>query len=526
MPRSLATPILKLRYTQRISIILGVPLDSRPRWYAMNKHSRFEYLALAALFITFFGYFAVKVWDIDFWWHVAAGRSILANGAVPSIDPFGIYDANNPWGQTVLKSQWLGQVLLYSAYRWFDLDGIILLRAAVLTFCLVIVYLRCRLAETTSLFSFAVTTLAGLAILQHTGERPQLFSFLYLSLIFLLLDSFIRSGKRWQPYCIPLLMLLWSNTHAGSVLGVAALGLFGVGLLLENWRSGVSLFVPPTQLLLLIATLGAIAMVCTPNGFATLHRIIFVENIFFVGDNPLRDRVSEYAYPWTLWPTTKYYWIFMGVTLASLPGFFDKAYWKQGLVVVVIALISITGYRYIPMFVLLAAPYVGASLNRLLSGIKLPAVAVNLSVIVITLALLAYGFTQGRVFQRGMQEGRFPTGAVTFIKAKQLGGKVFNTMNWGGYLTWQLQGAATVFIDGRMLDPDRLVPYTNILWVTPDGQRFFEQENFDFVLIPYGNTFTGERYPLVAYLQNHPDWQAAYQDTMAYLFVRRSLSVR
>ncbi|MEK7811570.1 MAG: hypothetical protein AAB278_07125, partial [Pseudomonadota bacterium] len=193
--------------------------------FALNERRYFEYIALAALLVTFFGFFAVKVWDIDFWWHIAAGRNILETGVIPSVDPFGVYDAANVTGQTILKSQWLGQVLLYSIYRWFDLDGIILFRAALLTLCLAIVYLRCRLAGAVGLFSFAMTALAGLAIFHHTGERPQLFSFVYLSLIFLLFDSFVSNGKRWLLFGMPLLMLLWSNTHGGSVLGMVALGL-------------------------------------------------------------------------------------------------------------------------------------------------------------------------------------------------------------------------------------------------------------------------------------------------------------
>ena len=82
-----------------------------------------EYSALTAVLVTVFGYFAVKVWDIDFWWHIAAGKAILANGMIPSQDPFGVYDAANIWGQTVLKSQWMGQVLLYSIYRFFERTG-------------------------------------------------------------------------------------------------------------------------------------------------------------------------------------------------------------------------------------------------------------------------------------------------------------------------------------------------------------------------------------------------------------------
>lgn len=486
----------------------------------MNARRSLEYLALAALLIAFFGFFAVKVWDIDFWWHIAAGRNILENGAIPSVDPFGMYDAANACGQTVLKSEWLGQVSLYAVYRWFGLEGIILFRAGLLTLCLFIVYLRCRLVATASLYSLAITALAGLAILHHTGERPQLFSFLLLSLLFLLLDSFMRSGKRWLLYCIPPLVLLWSNTHAGVLMGVAALGLFGIGYVLENRRapSQISRFnTPQNKLMLVVVGLSCAMLVMAPSGLDTFKCIIFQQS------GLVREMVSEYASPWSLWPATLYYWVFIGVALVSFPGFFSKAYLKQGALVLVLGLISVVGYRYIPLFVLVAAPYVAASLNRMLNQVKLPAIAVHLCVLIVALAFLGYGFRHGKVFQHGLQEQRFPVGAVAFIKANKLGGKMFNTMNWGGYLLWNLSGTTTtLFIDGRTLDSYRVVPYTNILWATPEGLRFFEQANFNLALVPYSSAFSAERYPIVTYLHDHPGWQLVYQDGAGYLFAKRA----
>lgn len=480
----------------------------------MNDRKPFEYLALAALLITFFGFFAVKVWDIDFWWHIAAGRNILESGVIPSVDPFGVYDAANVWGQTILKSQWLGQVSLYSIYRWFDLDGIILFRASLLTLCLAIVYLRCRLAGSVGLFSFVMTALVGLVILLHTGERPQLFSFLYLSLIFLFFDGFIRSGKRWLLYCIPLVMLLWSNTHGGSVLGMVAFGAMGACYILEKRWTEKYFNTLQIKLMTLVVCLSAIALVLTPNGFTTFQHIIALES------NPLRDRTSEYASPWSLWPITLYYWVFVAVALVSLPGFFSKTYVQQGFIVLLIGTISLTGFRYIPFFVLIAAPYVAASLSRMSSRFKIPGFAINLSVLMIALAFLGYGFKQGKVFQHGIAEQRYPAGAVGFIKSHKLSGKMFNTMSWGGYLIWNLPSTTTIFVDGRMLDPTRVAPYTNILWTTPEGLHFFEQANFDLALVPYGNAFSGERYPIVAYLLNRPDWKAVYQDRSGYLFAK------
>jgi len=405
--------------------------------------------------------------------------------------------------------------MLYSVYRWFDIDGIIFLRAGLLTLCLATVYLRCRLAGTAGLYALGITALAGMAILHHGGERPQLFSFVYFALIFLLLDGYTRSGKHWLLFSIPLVMLLWSNTHGGAVLGEVALGVYAACHVMESRLASGRFDTPETRRMLSVVVMSAIVLVLAPNGFTTFEHIIALES------NPIRALTSEYASPLEIWRTALFYWIFIGVALLSLPGLFNRIYWKQGAVVFSIGAVSLTGYRYIPFFVLLAAPYVAASLERLLQRIKPNAAIVNLSVMLIALALLGYGYIQGRVFQHGILENKFPSGAVAFIKANKLGGKIFNTMNWGGYLIWNLPGITTEFTDGRMLDPKRIVPYTHILWTTPEGRRFFEQENFDLALVPYGNVFTGERYPLVEYLKNDPDWLTVYRDATGYLFARR-----
>ncbi|MGC2166977.1 MAG: hypothetical protein WA632_13305, partial [Gallionella sp.] len=415
------------------------------------RRSTLEYVALAALLVTFFGFFAIKVWDIDFWWHIAAGRNILENGAIPNADPFGVYDANNIWGQTILKSQWLGQVILFSVFHWFDLDGIIYLRAGLLTACLALVYLRCKLSGTAGVYALLLTSLAGLAILHHTGERPQLFSFLYYSLIFLLLDAHARNGKSWLLYLIPLVMLLWSNTHGGAVLGEVALGLYGAGYLIKLRIANGRLFTAESRPMLIIVCLSAVVLVLAPNGFTTFEHIIALES------NPIRDRTSEYASPFEMGKVATFYWAFVVVAMAALPGFINATYWNLGGLVVAIGIVSLTGYRYIPFFVLMAAPYVAASLQRSFRDHRPPELLSNVAVLFVALVCLVWGFKQERVFQHGTSANRYPSGAVAFIRDSKLSGKIFNTMNWGGYLIWNLSPAITPYVDGRMLDPKRIV---------------------------------------------------------------------
>ena len=200
-------------------------------------------------------------------------------------------------------------------------------------------------------------------------------------------------------------MLLWSNTHGGAVLGMAVLGLFGAGFVLEKrWEAG-HFNTPQIKLMLMVVGLSAVALVLAPNGFTTFKYLVFLEH------SPIRERVSEYAPPWAIWPATLYYWVFIGLAIASLPGLYNKAYIKQGVVMFALGMISMTGYRYIPLFVLLAAPYVAANLSRMLSMVKLPAFAVNLCALVVALILLGNGIKQERVFQHGVLEQSFPVGA-------------------------------------------------------------------------------------------------------------------
>src|SRR6476661_8523982 len=49
----------------------------------------------------------------DFWWHMATGRAIVAQGAIPVIDSFSYTQA----GQPFFNQGWLAQLLMYAIYQ-------------------------------------------------------------------------------------------------------------------------------------------------------------------------------------------------------------------------------------------------------------------------------------------------------------------------------------------------------------------------------------------------------------------------
>jgi hypothetical protein len=482
-----------------------------------------EYAGVAALLLAFFGLYSVKIADIDFWWHIAAGRQILAAGALPGQDPFSVYNAAGVWGQTVLKSQWLGQVFLYEVFGHFGSDGIIFAKAAILTACLALVYARCTMAGAAPLASFAVLFLVGMGLRGYTTERPQLLSFLFFAVMLFLLDWFSRSQRRWPLYLLPPLALVWANSHGGLVLGAVTLLLFAAGYALEGRVLRGMAPRPHSLALGAVAALSAGAILLAPNGLTTFEYLAFLQQ------SEIRERVSEYFTPFSFWgdwanaPFLPYYWAFLLLAVAALFTFFSKERLKESGLVVALALLSLTGYRYVPFFLLLAAPYAAAGLGTLMGRVAWSRVGAGAAAVLVAGWLLASGLRDGSTFQRGVHEASYPVGAVAFMRDNHISGRMFNSMAWGGYLIWNLHPEVRVYIDGRMLDPKRVVPYTHILWLTPQGRYFFERARFDLVLVPDRNRLDGaaEQYPLIAYLQNDPQWQILYRDASGYLFGRR-----
>jgi nucleoside-diphosphate-sugar epimerase len=67
------------------------------------------------------GAFSASVFaDSDTWWHIAAGQSTLAHGAVPGVDPFSFTMPGAPW----TAHEWLSEVFLALAYQAAGLSGV------------------------------------------------------------------------------------------------------------------------------------------------------------------------------------------------------------------------------------------------------------------------------------------------------------------------------------------------------------------------------------------------------------------
>jgi hypothetical protein len=482
-----------------------------------------HYLVLGLFFLVVAGYYAVPLWDSDFWWHIASGRHILQHG-IPDTDPFSVFPvvADVVRNDTVLKGQWLGQVVLYLLFELGGVNAVIAFRVSILLACLGLIYLRSRQLRVGSLVLWGVLILVGLNVAGFGGERPQLLSFLFAALFFTVIDQVEQTHDGRWLLALPVITVLWANSHGGVLLGVALLGLWSVLHWLdtetgrrEKWHW------------LIVAVAVGLASLATPNGLQTYYYLLDLEG------SVLQARTSEYVSSLQLytlghwWPQL---WIYLwyAVALAAVITLARQHRWRPLAVVVFLGGISASSFRYFAFFLFVAAPYVAAGLHELMRARIDPSRRVawvgNVLLVVLLLAVLVIGSARGVLFRGGLYQPAYPVAIADFV-ARQvaengLQGRAFNNMEWGGYLLWRLPPQVQLFIDGRMLDETRFPSYTHMLWATPQGVRLFEQAKFRLVILPYHGRYDPQRYQLIDYLASQAGWRLAYRDAAGVVFVR------
>jgi hypothetical protein len=129
-------------------------------------------------------------------------------------------------------------------------------------------------------------------------------------------------------------------------------------------------------------------------------------------------------------------------------------------------------------------------------------------------------------------------GAADYLTSNGFRGNVFNRYEDGGYLAWRFPPEIKIFIYGRMVYPELLTLYRDVLNnptkpIAPsssDTGRYFYQKVFDdyavnAVIIPAGDSQTGGVVPLTTMLALDNGWALVYARPEALVFLRKTPAV-
>ena len=452
---------------------------------------------------------------------------------------------NKPW----INHEWLSQIIFYSIYNRFGPNGLIALRALIISGVFLLLFFLGYRKE-----NYLIMVLLLLAVLilseQRFMIRPGLFTLLFTAAFLFILNKY-RSAR--YIYVLPLIQLFWVNMHGYFLTGVLIILIYSITETIKRnfrlpfeWSKKNTLSDVQYKRLLGVAFLVILASFVNPNGwkgfmypFITLFRFTGESRIFFRYIFELKPLIAKYGLylPSLVIPWFK---IIIFVSALSFLMNFKRLDIGNLALYVIFLIIALKTNRNIAIFSI--AAYVTMILNfndihfasikisrfkrieELLRGALTIILIIFMSQLVfMNLKDEYYSFEKGKFkkFCFGVGSLSYPEKAVDFIEANNIKGNVLNDFNSGAYFIWRLFPEKKVFIDGRteMYSHWFFKEYNEIFKDEKKIEEITSRYDINCILISYVMNVEIPRRFLKSLYENK-DWALVYVGNHACVFVK------
>jgi len=476
----------------------------------MKKLKLIDWLFLVGLVLVFL----LPPTDPDLGWQLRCGQEIWQREGWCNINKFSVLLEGYNWP----NHHWLYQTVIWGIWgiwsrgagscsaggRW----GLSVLGAVVMGLAFWFWYLATPNLRLEKMSLMSLMALMSWGVFSF-GIRSQILGFLYFNL---LLYIFSRLEQRPKfVWFIPLVMLVWANTHGGSVaLGLVLVGGWGI----KEFKGFKKFKEFKETVLMLVLAVGATLL--NPFGWR-IYQEAWRHFGPLGGGVDLSKQIAEWVPP-----NTGVWWL----VLLSALGLFGWLVveegkegpepeqvrfrvnfgWMEGLLLLPFAFLALKARRNVSFYLALA----GWVAIKSLKGLKgerremreelawLAALGFLFYGLFIRLPLTAKANSSWESYCQQLPVG-CPQKAVEFLKNQppSLRGNIFNRYEWGGFLIWQLP-EYKIFVDGRMpawlarrsfSEGGPVGPYTlylETLQTQPSWEETLDQYKIDWILISPG----------------------------------------
>ena len=476
-----------------------------------------QLLTLAGLLVTL-GVIAFNlkfsVLDLDIWWHLKTGDWIVQHGAVPHNGLFTWTAADRPW----VAYSWGYEVLLSRAYAWFGLVGIGVYGTLLTLGVAYSIFWMVRRLSGQFWTACILAVVACSAFLFNLMPRPVFFSMMLFCVTLTLVLEANRTGRVQLLYWLPLIFVLWANLHIQFIYGLLVVGL----LLAVNLAQRVvasSGWTPawlqaPT---LPLATLAVVFMACLIATCIGPYSYHLYGVIWQYSQAKVPYRMIMELQPLNF----RAYSHFVQLLLMAFAFF---AVGRQSKVdafkLLLLSIASVVAFRTMRDAWFISIPAaaciadtLGGTAEREAGETWLQKLGVA-AVVAIALVVFARSTDfNARGLDRAISSF-LPVNAVNYLRQHPAPGPLYNTMDWGGFLTWYMPDRP-VAIDGRTdLYGDDL---EELFFSTANGAPSYAEDPY---LNEAGVVILQRSNNLASLLQSDPRFRLVYQDGLAVVFVR------
>ncbi len=507
---------------------------------------------------------SLNVADPDLWGHVQYGRDALRDG-LPATTTYSYRAQEYPW----VNHEILAELGLAAVNDTIGGVGLLVMKALLGLGVILLVGRAARKQDAGIVAASALMLLVAAALGRHWMLRPQLISYVSFALLLALLNFCFQGWAgawhlRWPGksseeseetkltydsrrmrylWLVPVLMVIWTNSHGGFLAGlcvyIAYLGLRGLEVFSQRGRESFGLL----RRFALMATVAVLATFMNPYGY---H---FHEWLYHDLHVP-RPEILEWRRPDLLDPHTLPFLLLGATWLATLCLSKRPKDFTQTVILALIGWQAVEHHRHMAFFAIAAGFWLGGPLQSLLerfgAGSADESITNNLGrrsriafAAGLVLAIAICGVQLGRkLLTLQVDHSTFPVAAIDYVARQGLQGRMVVTFNWAQYALAAIgarepgQPGVRIHVDGRcrtsysqaMLDehfdfilgpPDSRMRYRDPASGPYDPTQVLSSGMPDLVLI------SRAQQPAVEVMEGQGDaWVLLYQDSLAQLWGR------
>lgn len=457
--------------------------------------------------------------------HLVNGQIILQTHTVPKVNFFSYTYPNFPF----INHHWLSEVIFQLVFSSVGFNGLLVLAATLAILAFTSIFLYClKRGPLSGLLYVSPLYLAILS--ERTDVRPELFSFLFLSLFIVILYKF---RERWTKliFLLPLVELFWVNMHIYFIAGIAVVALFAIdaaiSLFLQRSVESKKRFITLFAVLLL----SSFAALINPNGLkGALYPFHVFENYGY--------SIQENQTLWFLWQlsqsqTSLLFAIAVPLLFVSLLLTIKKTRPIDWGLAIFFTYLGFSAVRNTPLFVFATIIPFARSLslfltksNELLTHIARTKSSLVKNSLVFFLLLIVIWQIKTAIDQKGFGFG-METGArnaADFFLSQHIQGPIFNNFDIGSYLDYRFYGVEKVFVDGRPeaypkeFFQNTYIPMQSDMKKFDDVTSYYHVNSIFFAhtdQTPWATTF-------LKLLAANKKWKIVYLDDSAIIFLENN----
>lgn len=484
-----------------------------------------------------------KIHSLDAWGHIAIGRYIVENKTLPLQDVFSFTAQGRPF----YNFSWAYQILIYLVYLLGSLPALIIIKTLVVGLAFLLLFLI-GYKKIPFIFLVFVFLIAVLTAQVRFFLRPEIFTFLFISIYLFLISKYFEQGKIWI-YFLPLIQVFWTNFHSLSILGPGILiSYLGGEYVIKKvnlpfkWNEQGNLDNNQIKKLFLVSIGCLIGMLINPYGYKIFNHYKSLFTTLNIHNKILPCGIQElqpisFNISNLISMNMPYFKILVIICVVTILLNIKRQHITTFLIFLTFLYLAKISRRNIGLFSIIAwftfYPNAKGVFNKYTLG-KLRKYKMykilNIILMFGIIFLCYYNFKEiwdqdayidGKIIKRvGIGDNPvYPQGAYNFITQNNIKGNMFNSFNFGHYLLWKMYPERKVFIDGRigLYQDNILTAYANTLLYQDSIRDVIERYDINYFLLETSST----RF-LNKFLYQNNQWKLVYFSPQAIIYIKNT----